>query len=455
MGQTVLPAPPLESPEGKSHASGPPPGKRSPRRLAFSLLACLAMTAALFYGVRAYRAFQNSRSSAAVPTVRVQRGDLSLTVTARGDLRGKNPEILAAPMTGGAELHLTSLARSGMSVKAGDTVAQFDTTEQEYKLKEAEQDLAEAEQHILQAKAQQQAQEEEDRYALLKAQTDVRVAELEVRKNPLLASIVARQNELALSSARDHLEQLKRNLTNRAATSSAAAAIQEAGRTKAETQATTARQNIEVMTLKAHRSGYVSVNRNSNVNFFFTGMTLPFFQVGDAVRPGMTVAEIPDLQNWEISANIGELDRGHLAVGDAVEVAIIAVPDQSFTGHVREIGGTSGPPWDRRFTCTLSLDRASPELRPGMSARLIITTDRLRKVLSLPAQAVFESDGRTFVYTRAGTSFIPKDVKIVRRNETRVVISGLAEGQAVALADPLEAAKKKGAGTSALSSLPK
>ena len=53
-------------------------------------------------------------------------------------------------------------------------VAEFDTTEQEYKLKEAEADLAEAEAHLAQAKAQNDAQDEEDRYALLKAESDVR-----------------------------------------------------------------------------------------------------------------------------------------------------------------------------------------------------------------------------------------------------------------------------------------
>jgi HlyD family secretion protein len=263
-----------------------------------------------------------------------------------------------------------------------------------------------------------------------------------VRKDPLLAAIVARQNELALSAARDHLAQLEKNLANRQATNAAAAEIQEAGRVKAEAQAATARQNIEAMTLRANRDGYVSVDQNSNVEFLFYGMTLPLFQVADAVRPGMAVAEIPDLKSWEIEANIAELDRGHIAIGDTVDVAIVAVPDEKFSGHVKDVGGTSGPPWNRRFACKLALDRTSPKLRPGMSARLTITTDHLRNVLWLPGQALFESDGRTFVYARSGSAFSPKDVKLVRRSETRVVISGLADGQVVALASPLEIGKK-------------
>jgi len=277
-----------------------------------------------------------------------------------------------------------------------------------------------------------------------------------LRKNPLLPQITARQNELALAAARDHLAQLQQNLKNRAATGTAGVAIQAAGKAKAEAQALTARQNIEAMTLKANRDGYVSIDQNQGQGVFFWGMSLPLYQLGDAVRPGMAIAEIPDLKDWEIEANIGELDRGHIAIGDQVDVLIIAVPDQKFTGHVKDVGGTTGPPWNRRFACKLGLDRTSPELRPGMSARLTITTDRLQNVLWIPSQALFETGNRTFVYAKSGKSFSPKDVKLVRRNEARVVVTGLHEGDVVALANPADLSKKTTRGQkSAMQSLPK
>jgi multidrug efflux pump subunit AcrA (membrane-fusion protein) len=356
---------------------------------------------------------------------------------------------------GGSELHITALRKTGEPVKAGEVVVQFDTTEQEFKLREAQADLAEADQKIAQAKATRDAQDEEDRYALSKAQSDLTLAELEVRRNPILAAITAKQNDLALDAAKDHLAQLQQNLANRKATNEAAIAVQEAGRGKTQSQAAMAHQNIEAMTLRAHRTGYVALKTNTNINgFFFSGMVLPFFQVGDSVRPGMAIAEIPDLQNWEIGAKIGELDRGHLALGEKVAINIIALPDHAFEGHVKELGSTMGQPWDRNFECKLALENPSPDLRPGMSAEIVITTDQLRNVLWLPAQALFESDGRTYVFVRSGETFTPKDVTLQRRNETRVIIAGLNEGQEVALANPLETAKKKAA-TSATSALPK
>ncbi len=454
MSQTITPLPVVE-PQPAPPSGRPPHRPIWLRKLAVASVVLIALGFAAFYLVRGYRVLRSQTTAATVPIVQVAQGDLNLTINARGELRGQNPEVLTAPMIGGTELHITTLAKAGTPVKKGSIVVQFDTTEQEYKLKEAEADLAEAQQHILQAQAQQDAQAEEDRYALQKAHTDVTLAELDVRKDPLLAPIAVRQNELAVAGARDHLAQLEKNLANRLATDTAATAIQQAGRAKAEAQAATARQNIEAMTLRAQRDGYVSVDQNANGEFFFYGMTLPLFQTGDAVRPGMAVAEIPDLKNWEIEANIGELDRGHIAVGDTVAVEIIAVPTESFTGRVKEVGGTSGPPWNRRFTCKLALERTSSELRPGMSAQLTITTDRLRNVLWLPAQALFEENGRSFVYLRTGRTFAPKDVKLVRRNETRVVIAGLKKGETVALANPLEVSKKPAGKAGAPAGLPR
>jgi hypothetical protein len=259
---------------------------------------------------------------------------------------------------------------------------------------------------------------------------------------------------LAVEAARDKLHQLEHDIPNRQANSTAGIAIQEAARNKAKVQAETARHNIESMTLKAHRAGYVSIQPNMGGGMIFGGMTLPALQVGDTVRPGMAVAQIPDLSNWEASARIGELDRGHLAVGQKAAISVIAVPEKNYLGRIKDIGGTAGPPWNRRFECKISIDNPSPELRPGMSARVVLTTETLRNILWVPAQAVFESDGRSFVYVQAGGSFVPADIKVVQRSESQVVLTGLKPGATVAMANPDQQSKKSAAG-GALQAIPK
>ncbi len=398
-------------------------------------VAALALVLLAWGGSRLMQAVSPA-SAAHLPVTRVKRGDVTITVNAKGELSGGHTEVLSAPMTGGGEMAITFLRAPGEQVAAGDVVVQFDTTEQEYKLKEAEADLAEAEQQVIQTHADNQAKEEETRYSLLQAKSDVRVAELETRRNPILADIVARENTLALEAAKDHLRQLEHDAANRQATSAAAVAIQEAARNKAKVQAETAKQNIENMVLKAKAGGYVNVMSNTNTNFYMTGMQFPMLQLGDTVRAGMAVAQIPDLKNWEVTAKIGELDRGHLSQGQKVQVKIVALPGNSFNGTVKEIGGTVGAFWDRHFDCKIALEDVSPGMRPGMSSNIIITTGTLPNSLWIPSQALFESDSRTYVYLETPSGFTPRDVKLVRRSESQVVLTGVQEGQVVALANP-------------------
>lgn len=399
--------------------------------------AAVLVTAALVWGGVQLRGLMVSTGPAeSIPTARVRRGDVTVAVTARGELQGGNSEMLNAPMTGGNDMALTFLRAPGELVQAGDVVVKFDITEQEFRLREAEADLAESEEQVRQAQADSQARDEETRYALLEADAQVKLAELECRKNELLAAIVAKQNLLALEAAHDRLRQIRQDLGNRQATSAAAIAIQDAARSKAKMLAATARRNIDNMTLKAKSTGYVSVQQNTGQGMIFWGMSLPLFQVGDTVRAGMAVAQIPDLNNWEVTARIGELDRGHLTPGQKADIKVAALPGRAFPGKVKDVGGTTGPPWDRRFDCKLTLDNPVPELRPGMSAQLVITTGLVPAALWVPSQALFESDGRSFVYLQTATGFVPRDVKLVRRSETQVVLTGVQEGQLVALASP-------------------
>jgi HlyD family secretion protein len=410
------------------------------RKIAIGVaVAALALALLAWGGSRLMKAVSPASASASrLPVTQVKRGDVTITVTAKGELAGGNTEKLSAPMTGGGDMAITFLRGPGETVNAGDVVVKFDTTEQEFKLKEAEADLAEAEQQVIQTQADNQAKEEETRYALLQAKMDVRTAELEARRNPILADIVARENTLALEAAKDHLRQLEHDAANRQATSAAAVAIQEAARNKAKVKAETARQNIENMVLKAKAGGYVSVMQNTNGNFMFYGMQMPALQVGDTVNAGMTVAQIPDLRNWEVTASIGELDRGHLSVGQKVQVAIVALPGKSFNGTLKDIGGTVGAFWNRHFDCKIALEQVAPGMRPGMSSNIVITTGTLPNSLWLPSQALFESDGRTFVYLETSSGFTPRDVKLVRRSESQVVLTGVREGQVVAMANPSE-----------------
>jgi len=414
-------------------------------RTTLILVLVLAVVGGLAWGaIRLVRA-STVQTALELPTTRVKRGRVILTVAARGELQGGNSEMLTAPQTGGGDMAITYLREPGELVNPGDVVVQFDTTEQDYRLKEAEADFAEAQQQVLRAQADAAATEEESHYSMLAAQHDVKLAQIELRRNQFISAIAARQNDLALEAANNKERQTTQDYANKKTTASAGIAIQRAVENKARVMADIANKNIENMTLKAKTGGYVNVQQNSNQNMMYWGMQLPPFQLGDTTNAGMAVAQIPDLKTWEVSANVGELDRGHLAVGQKVSIRVVAVPGKELAGKVKFIGGTSGSPWDRHFETRITLDQPAPELRPGMTSNMVITVDTIDNILWIPSQALFESDGRSFVYARGPNGFVPHDVTLVRRSESQAVITGLNEGDLVAMSTPDQQNKSAGA----------
>src|SRR5262244_1836437 len=189
-------------------------------------LGILGIVGALAWGaVRLVRATSTS-AGLELPTTRVKKGRVVLTVAARGELQGGNSEMLTARMTGGGDMAITYLRDPGELVEPGDTVVQFDITEQEYRLKEAEADLAEAEQQVIKAQADSEASEEEARYAMINAESDVKLAEIEIRRNEFLSAIAARQNDIALEAAKNRQRQTPQDFTNKKATFAAGINIQ-------------------------------------------------------------------------------------------------------------------------------------------------------------------------------------------------------------------------------------
>jgi len=90
-------------------------------------------------------------------------------------------------------------------------------------------------------------------------------------------------------------------------------------------------------------------------------------------------------------------------------------------------------------------------LRPGLLADVEIIVEKLPNVIHIPAQALFEKDGKPMVYVRVGNRWDERLIKPLKRSEsTLIVASGLNAGELVALSNPnaKPGDKKKQAGKS-------
>ena len=92
-------------------------------------------------------------------------------------------------------------------------------------------------------------------------------------------------------------------------------------------------------------------------------------------------------------------------------------------------------------------DQLEVLLRPGLLADVEIIVERIANAIHIPAQALFEKEGKLVAYVRSGDRFVPREVKPKKRSESMMILeSGLRAGEEIALVNP-EAArdqKKKG-----------
>lgn len=116
--------------------------------------------------------------------------------------------------------------------------------------------------------------------------------------------------------------------------------------------------------------------------------------VGTMNNPGTVIMVISDLSEIEIKAEVDETDVGFVKLGQKTDIELDAVPDTTFKGVVTEIGssaqvqGMTTQEQVVNFIVTILLLDDVPNIKPGMSATVDITTDFREEVLNIPIQAV-------------------------------------------------------------------
>jgi multidrug efflux pump subunit AcrA (membrane-fusion protein) len=378
----------------------------------------------------------------AVPTAKVVRGPLKLTVYATGELRAGRTINLVAPPAGGS-LRILKLLPTGTPVKQGDPVIEFDPSDQQFNLEQAKSDLAEAEQQIVKMKADNAVQASEDKLNLLTARYDVRRGEIGVLANEFVGAIEAQKNALTLEEAKRRLQQLEQDAASRIATTTAALAVVEERRNKAQLAMERAQSIIDNLVVKSPIDGLVSVKDNRDgQQIYFSGMVLPEYREGDTTFSGRNVADVIESGQMEVRAKVTEVDRDNLQTGQSATVQVDALPGRTFTAKVGPLSTSAarGSYFEtsavRQFDIVLALDRPDPAMRAGSSLRLTIDGREIPNALHIPRQAVFDAAGKNYVFLQTGDRFERHDVKVVTATESRAVVDGLHEGDVIALVDP-------------------
>ena len=176
------------------------------------------------------------------------------------------------------------------------------------------------------------------------------------------------------------------------------------------------------------------------VNMTNTVITSPVngFVARRAADPGAfasqnaPVVDVVDISRVRLVVNVVEKDLKRVDVGDMTDVEVDAFPGEKFTGRVARIAPVLDPA-TRTFPIEVEIPNPTFRLKPGMYARVGITTDERPDALVVPPNAVVDIGGQRGVFlAQADNVAAFRPVEIGIESDERVEIrSGLSEGDRV------------------------
>lgn len=209
------------------------------------------------------------------------------------------------------------------------------------------------------------------------------------------------------------------------------------------------RARSEIRAAEANHAGAKVAVAYTLIRAPFDGVVLSkHADIGDIVAPFSSTTEskgsvvsMADLDTLEVEADVSESHIATVAVGQACEVVLDALPQSRFRCVVSRIV----PTVDRSKATVLVkvkfVDR-DPRILPDMSAKVAflsqaLTRDEQSPRLVAQPEAIFERDGQKRAFVVNGSQIREVAVEVGARLGERVIISrGLKEGDKVVLRPP-------------------
>lgn len=139
-------------------------------------------------------------------------------------------------------------------------------------------------------------------------------------------------------------------------------------------------------------------------------------QPGEKVAFDAPLVTVVDLTEIELQALVPAVDIPELRPGMAVELAVSGFGDRRFAGRIERINPTTEP-GTRAILVFVSVPNAQGELRGGMFATGRIALAPSAPAMTLPAAAVYNEAGQTYVWTIDGGKLVKRMVVTGRRDE--------------------------------------
>ena len=152
---------------------------------------------------------------------------------------------------------------------------------------------------------------------------------------------------------------------------------------------------------------------------------------GAFVSQNAPVVDVVDITRVRLVANIVERDLKEMQAGDPTKVEVDAYPGETFAGRIARVSPVLDP---ATRTAPIEIEIPNPDyrLKPGMYARVSITTDTTKDALVVPPEAIADLGGRRGVFQLVNDTAVFRTVQVGAELADKVeILGGLEEGDQV------------------------
>ncbi len=294
-------------------------------------------------------------------------------VRATGTLQAIHSLTVQVPMMQGqaGNLTLVKLVANGTSVRAGDLLAQFDSTSQIKAAREAQAKYDDLSHQVEQKQAEHKSNIEKRLSELGAAEADLKKAAIELRKGPILSEIEQGKNAVKLQDAQEHVASLKKSGAAHNTVEEAEIRVLELQRDRQKVAVERQQANAEKLSLRAPITGMAALQ---NV---FRNNSLGHAEEGDQLWPGSPLLQLFDPTTMQVALSVSEPDGAVLKPGTRALVHIDAFPELLLPAHFDSASPVASSALEnpiKTFNARFVLDRTDKRLMPDLSAAVEIQT---------------------------------------------------------------------------------
>jgi len=154
---------------------------------------------------------------------------------------------------------------------------------------------------------------------------------------------------------------------------------------------------------------------------------------GETVQPTDYVFSFLPSGDFQVEADIYEEDIVDIKEGDPVKINLPAFPDEELTGKVVSVNPAEklidGVVY---YEVNIIFEEIREGIKPGMTADIVIETNRKENVLVIPREALEKRNGIKIVKVLYGNQIENREIKTGLEGDNYVeIISGLSKGEQV------------------------